>query len=283
MFNVKLQNSRGDILEFGYQKPFRITEIQGLNPPGATINTSEIALLDGAKFNSSKVNMRQILMTFIIDYDVGKNRIEMYRVIKSKQAVRFYYKDDQRDVYIDGYVESVDIAYFEIKQSVTVSILCPSPFFREAQEIINSIDSTINSFVFPFAIAKTERVPISYIDMLTSITINNLSDVECGMIIEVYAKGRVINPKIYNYISGEYIGIDFVMQTGDSAYINTNRGEKTITLLRAGKYSSIFNTVMQGSKWLQLQADENTFVHEAVEGKENMNVIFTHKNMYEGV
>ena len=48
MFELILENAAGDQLTFGMNSPFTVTEIQGLNPPAATINTSQIALMDGA-------------------------------------------------------------------------------------------------------------------------------------------------------------------------------------------------------------------------------------------
>ena len=49
MFNLMLENKNGDQLTFSQNSPFTVTEIQGLNPPDATINTSAVALLDGEK------------------------------------------------------------------------------------------------------------------------------------------------------------------------------------------------------------------------------------------
>ena len=68
MFEITLENANGDQLNFAQNSAFTVTEIDGLNPPPATINTSQIALIDGAKYNSSKLNMRTINIAFAIEY-----------------------------------------------------------------------------------------------------------------------------------------------------------------------------------------------------------------------
>jgi hypothetical protein len=284
MFKLVLENKIGDQLQFGAGSPFTITDIQGLNPPYATINTSQIALIDGSKYNSAKVNPRQINLAFAIEYSAAYNRIQMYKVLKAKQWIRFMYTGDQRDVYIDGYIQSIDIAYFEMKQIVTVSILCPAPFFKEAQIIVNELKNIISAFHFPFASTASPQLVMGYYSNDAGITIENTGDLECGLIIELYARSAVSNPKIFNYITQDFIGVNYSMQTGDLITIDTRKGEKTATLLRGGVETNIFNYVMKNSTWLQLEAHGSTFVYEVTSGVlGDLLVTFKHSNLYEGV
>lgn len=284
MFDIRLENSKGDILEFNKSdSPFVITEVQGLSAPDATINTSANALLDGAKFNSAKVQMRSIDMIIKIIKNPEANRIILFKVLKSKQFIKFYYKGRYRDVYIEGYVESMPINYFDQIQNMTLSILCPSPYFKSAQEMINGMNSVVEMFHFPFFTAGDAPQPFSYIDTLTIINIENEGDITTGMIIQLYATQTVVNPKIFNYENGEFVGLNFTMQTGDLIEINTNKGNKKITLLRNGEYTNIFNTRMRDSVWLELAYGENIFTMEAKQGINNLRVLFKHFNQYEGV
>ena len=284
MFSIILENKNGDQLQFGMGSPFTITDIQGLNPPDATINTSQIALIDGSKYNSAKVNPRQINLAFAIEYSAAYNRIQMYKVLKAKQWIRFMYTGDQRDVYIDGYIQSIDIAYFEMKQIVTVSILCPAPFFKEAQIIVNELKNIISAFHFPFASTASPQLVMGYYSNDAGITIENTGDMECGLIIELYARSAVTNPKIFNYITHEFIGVNYEMETADLITIDTRKGEKTATLLRDGVETNIFNYVMKNSTWLQLEAQGSTFVYEVTSGVlGDLLVTFKHSNLYEGV
>ena len=284
MFELILENKAGKKLEFGMGSPFTITEIQGLNPPSATINTSQLSLMDGAKYNSSKMNMRTLNIAFAIEVDAAKSRTEVYKVLKSKQWIKCTYIGEYRQVYIDGYIQSIDIEYFNMKQIVTCSILCPSPYFREAQEIVNEMSLILNRFHFPFASTEEPQIVFGVVSSDTGITIENESDVDCGMVIELYARANLTNPKVYNYVSQEFIGIEISMQTGDLITIDTQEGQKTAKLTRAGVTTSIFNNVMQGSTWLQLPSEGATFVYEVGTGSaSNLDVTFKHVNLYEGV
>lgn len=284
MFEIILENKAGDQLTFEMNSPFTVIDIQGLNPPDAIINTSQVALMDGAKFNSSKMNMRTLNIAFAIEYDAAKNRIEVFKVLKSKQYVKLYYNGQYRQVFIEGYIQSIDISYFEMKQIVTCAILCPSPYFKEAQDIVNHLRTIISAFHFPFSSTAEPQIVFSYVSTEIGITVDNGGDVECGMIIELYASGAVSNPKIFNYLTQEYIGLNIEMQAADLITIDTRQGQKTATLLRNGVETNIFNNVIKGSTWLQLEANGSTFVYEVGTGTPaDLDVSFSHYNLYEGV
>jgi hypothetical protein len=105
------------------------------------------------------------------------------------------------------------------------------------------------------------------------------------MIIELYARTAVSNPKIYNYITQDFIGINYTMQQADLITIDTRQGQKSVTLLRGGVETNLFNYVIKDSTWLQLPANGGTFVYEVGEGYDtaDLAVTFKHYNMYEGV
>lgn len=284
MFKLILENAAGDQLSFAQNSPFTVTEIQGLNPPEATINTSQVALIDGAKFNSAKLNMRSLNVAFAIEYEAAKNRIEVFKVLKSKQYVKMYYIGDYRDVYIEGYISAINITYFEKKQIVTCSILCPDPYFKQAQEIVDKLTNIISAFHFPFASTEEPELLFGYISNDVGITIANDGDVDCGMIIELYARDDVSDPKIFNYITQDFIGLSFDMEQADLITIDTRQGHKSAILTRNGVQTNLFNYVLKNSTWLQLEANGSTFVYEVGTGDAaDLVVTFKHNNLFEGV
>ena len=284
MFELILENEAGDRLEFTMNSPFTVTDIQGLNPPSATINTSQLALMDGGKFNSSKVNMRNLNIAFAIEYEAARNRIEVFKVLKSKQSVTMYYKSEYRDVMIQGYITNIDITYFDMKQIVTCAILCPSPFFREAQKVVDELSVIVAGFHFPFASTEEPELVFGYYNPEVSVTVDNDGDVETGLEIILTASDSVSDPTIYNYETGEFIGLDIDLSAGDQVTIDTRPGKKTAYLVSGGTRTNVFNTVIQNSTWLQLPANGGTFVYEVGTGNAaDLKVTFKHTNMYEGV
>ena len=233
MYNaIVLENADGDKLNFGMGYPFEVVDIDGLYPPTATINTSQVALMDGAKYNSSKLNMRTINFAFAIVQDPQSNRIEVFKVLRSKQYIKMRYTGKYRDVYIEGYIESINISYFAIRQVVTVVIICPNPYFLEDQLTVNELASVVDMFHFPFP--TEDDIVFGYFNNNIGISIENKGDVACGMIITLRALSNVSDPKIFNYISREFIGLDIDMIAEDVVTIDTRQGQKSATLLRSG-------------------------------------------------
>lgn len=284
MYNLTLKNNNKE-LEFNKAGgPFTIKKIDGLSPAKATINTNKIALLDGEKYNSSKVNMRQMIIAFSIDTEAEKNRLLVYSVVRVSHSIEILYKSDLLDVFIEGHVESCSISHFAKKQIVTVSILCEFPYFKSAQEMINDLTSLVSLFHFPFASTATPELVMGYIDPMTSVVISNDGAVETGLIFELYARNTISDPKIYNYQTNEFMKLNFTMQAGDLITINTERGEKSVTLLREGVEQNIFNYWDKDNTWLMLHPEGSAFVYEISSGLiSNLLVRIKHRNLYEGV
>jgi hypothetical protein len=285
MYNLTIENTYGQSLTFNQLGgAYTITEIEGLSPAEADIQTNQTALLDGEEYNSAKVEMRTINLAFAIEYSAEYYRLEAYKVLHVKKPVRVKYKSDMVDVYIDGYVKSFQVTHFEMKQIATVTILCPKPYWIEAEEIINELTSINAGFHFPFASTEEPELIMGEIAVGQSVSIDNSSSAECGMTIELYAIGAVTDPKVYNYVTQEFIGLDYSMQAGDRITITTGAGNKTATLLRQGSISNLFNYIMQDSTWLQLEPGPNEFVYTVGSGDAtDLLVTFRHHGLREGV
>ena len=285
MYDLILSNSLGKKLRFNHLGgQFTIVEITGLNPPKANINTNDVALMAGSRYNSSKILNREIQIAFAIEERAEEVRLAVYEVFQSGQPVKIEYKSDLLDVFIEGYVWNIIPTYFAKKQVVTVDILCPSPYFKGAQNIVNDLSTIISTFFFPFASLAEGEIVFGYIDSLQSVSIENKGHIECGLTIEIYARGAVNDPKIYNYITGDFFGLNISLQAGDFLTITTGAGHKTVTLLRDGATTNQFNCLMEGSKWLQLPAEGGEFVYEVGSGQESsLEISFIHDDLFEGV
>ena len=280
MFEMYFENKKGSQLHFGAGYPYTIQEFSGLNPPHAVINTNTTALLDGGKFNSSKLQMRSMNIAFAIESPAEENRLAVYQVLQCKQPIRLYFKSEMLDLFIDGYVEDLDFTYFAMKNVATVSILCPSTYFKGAQEIINELSSLIPLFHFP----TDGPIVFGSIVPQISVEVENDGNVETGLTIVMYAKDSIKNPKIFNYETNEFLGLNFTMQTGDEITITTGQGDKKITLLRGGVETNIFNYLDKNSTWLQLNPGGSVFVYEVEEGNViNLDIVIKHYDLYEGV
>lgn len=152
MFYLAVENSKNEKLVLSNNPDYQISQIDGLASLGATINTGVITGFDGGVFNSSKTNMRNLGIYLAIQNDVELNRIKLYKYFNIKQWIKLYYKNENRNVFIEGYVEDINIDLFENNQMAQIIILCPQPYFQSVDDIIVSFSNIIPHFEFPFAI-----------------------------------------------------------------------------------------------------------------------------------
>lgn len=282
MLEIIIENKYGEQLDFTNNPDYTAIIESGLTPPAATINTSTIATMDGSVFNSSFMNNRNIVLTITPTSSVESNRINLYKYIKSKQYIKLYLKNGLRDVWIEGYVESIEGNLYEAPQKMQVSVICPDPYFKSKMGISIGFSSVVDAFKFPFAIEE-EGIPFSILETYAEKNINNPSDDETGIVIELYARDKVLEPTIYNQTTNEHFTVEYEMQEGDKIIINTRKGEKSIVAIRDGVETNIINKMVRGSKWFNLLAGDNIFAYECVYGAANLQITFILQPIYEGV
>ena len=281
-YSIEIENSKGEKLELTSDPSYSVAGIEGLYPPSATINTSALATSDGAKYNSSRANVRNIVIELFIESPVEENRIRLYKYVKTKERIRFYYKNDTRNVFIDGYVESMPIKMFEMKQGVQISIVCPDPYFRDVTETLVDFASVSSLFEFPFAIEES-GTEMSRLEVGAELPIVNQGDVKTGVTITLRSSGLVLNPKIYNVTTEEWFILDLEMNIGDVITIITENGKKSVKMVHEGIERNVINDLRHGSKWLQLEPEDNIFTYTADEFPYNLSCQFLVHNKYEGV
>lgn len=282
MFELRIENHKGEVLDFPSSEAYTVYKITGLNPPAVTINTTSNATTDGMTVNSKRVDKRNIVIYAYINGDVETNRIALYKYFPSKQTVKIYFSNGSRDVYIEGEVETIEIDPFAQRQRAQISILCPQPYFLAVEEIITSFSAISALFEFPFSIAKS-GVEISAITTNIRKSIVNEGDIESGIIIRLFAIGDVVNPVIYDVLRKTYIKLNFTMQTNDEIVINTHAGKKRITLIRYGVEYNIMGNMVADSSWLTLFPGDNVFTYSAHSGINNIQLRFITSELFGGV
>ena len=151
MYTFIAENANGEQLQLTQNPNYELVITNGLLPPSATINTSQLVNTDGELFNSSKMNMRNLVFTIYPKHPVEANRLALYKIFKSKQYVKCYYKNDSRNVYIEGYVETIDGSLFDQIQAIQVSITCPQPYWKGLNEVTTDMSKITNMPEFTFS------------------------------------------------------------------------------------------------------------------------------------
>lgn len=287
MYTAKIENSNGQVLTLTQnESDYQVVSITGLNPPPSQINTTNIAGIDGAKFNSAKLDTRNIVIMLKLNGDVEGNRLALYQMFRTKEECRFYYSNGRRDVSIPGYVETVECDLFTNAEIMQVSIICMYPYFRDIHENwIEISDGATAGFHFPFSINVGSPIPFSIYNIDGETNVENTVEAETGAIIRVDVNDPIRTIEIRNTGNNEFFKLEHDFQRADTILINTHKGEKSISLVRNGIASNVFTALKLGSTFFQLNVGNNFFTYFAngVQNDERLLVRFIFAAEYRGV
>lgn len=325
--SMTVVNHLGDSLEMVLTNPeesgFAITSISGIGAMKATINTTSLATNDGAAYNSSRGEVRNIVINlkYLWNPDIEYSRQISYKYFPTKQLVRLIFNMDHRSAYIDGYVESNEPDIFSERETGQISIICPDPYFRDYDfSGNNSVEFSIVEPLFEFAYLDEDVFPDGTPEEEKYIFENNTDDPEqpnkkmirMSSVIneyekDIYYKGDansgmiltisitdvgVRNIILYSYIDREIMRIDTdkiatasgeALKAGDEIIISTIHGSKSAYLLRSGIYTNILNAIDRDSDWLVLKPGHNTIGYSADAGIEYLRFTASYDVLYLGV
>lgn len=282
MFTLKVENESSQVLTLTQNEDkYQVVKVDGVNPPEAEIYTNAVANMDGAKFKSSKLQMRNIVITVKVNGDVEENRLHLYEYFGTGKWCKLYYANGSRSVFIEGYCETIECDLFEMKQEAQISIVCPDPYFKALRELFVDISKVFAAFEFPFAI-DAEGVEFSKLDRSREVNILNNGEAPCGFEITLKAEQTIVNPVVYNVLTGDYLKLNITMQAGNIIKISTIKGTKKIILINGATTTNIINKLEYGSTWFELKVGLNKFTYSAT-NEEFLKVEFKTNLLYEGV
>lgn len=282
MFELKVDNRRGEIINLSASNNYTIYKITGLNPPQVTLAKSSNATIDGMNINNTRIEQRNIVLYIELRGNIEQSRIDLYKFFPIKKGVTIYFKNGSREVYIDGTVENIECDMFTKKEVAQISIICPRPYFKDINSLITNFGDISSLFSFPFEI-ESDGMELSEITSNVRKSIINNGDVDTGCIIKLFATGTVVDPVLYNVFTQEHLAFEFTMQSGDEITINTNPGEKSITLTRAGVSSNALGYMTPDSAWFILEPGDNLFTYDAGSGTHYLQIEFSSTILYGGV
>jgi len=299
-------NYLGDSIKLEMGRPeksgFLIKSVSGLGPSKANINTTEVSTNDGSLFNSARLNQRNIVFEFIFVETINGESIEdvrqkSYKYFPLKKNLDLLIETDNRIVKTTGYVESNEPNIFSSQEGTQISIICPDPYFYSAGLDGNNITVLYGVepvFEFPFSNESLTDPLITFgnIHFKRENVITYKGDAEIGVTIHIHAIGEAKNITIYNTETREIMRIDTTklesltgsgIIAGDDIIIKTQKGEKSITLIREGKSINILNCLDKGTDWFTLAKGDNIFAFTAESGTTNLQFWIENKVIYEGV
>lgn len=302
--SFKVTNYLGDSIKLVLREPERtgllVGKVEGLGPSKANIITTDISTNDGSRFNTARLDKRNIVMTLLFVDNIHHESVEdlrqkSYKYFPIKKNVELVIETDNRRMKTTGYVESNEPNIFSSQEGTQISIVCPDPYLYSVGENNETIFYSVDPmFEFPFSNESLSEplLVMGNIHLITEGVVVYKGDAEVGITIRIHAIGPAVNPSVYNIETKEKMAIDsskLEALTGsgiiakDDIIITTMKGNKTITLIRDGVSYNILNCLGKNVDWFTLTKGDNLFGFAADEGITNLQFRIENKVVYEGV
>ena len=313
--NTKYETNNSTIhVELGQAEPthgFLVEKIEGLGPVKADINMTDLATTDGSLYNSSRLQTRNIVLTFNFKNcpDAEAARLKTYKYLPIKRKVMLSVETADRNARVVGYVESNEPDIFSKEVKSVISIICPDPYFYSNEygysPHVITFAGLESEFEFPFENNSISEDLLIF-GNLTEIVSKDFvyeGDQEIGVKMSIAVSSTIDTNIILVHVKNSYntnesvltsemrIDIekfhdlmnDTYLLAGDTITIDTTNGQKKITLLRSGIEYNILNVVTRDSDWFQLAKGFNRFYFTAGGNESHMSFKVENYVIYEGV
>lgn len=267
LYKVEVRTPQGNLLTLpldDISDGLIVRDITGLDPVKATIVSSEFAQQDGAQYQSSRRETRNITMELGLDptgddsvFDL-RSRLYQYFMSKSPVSLRFYMLEGLT-VDVPGRVESCEASLFVQEPKVDISIICFDPDFYDPTPVVRTGMTTADVGA-------------------TNITYNGT--VDTGMEISIAIADIKSALTIYQTTpSGDVYTMDFAgpLAAGDTLKISTITGSKGVTLTHLGSDSSVLYGVSLQSTWMQLSHGVNAMHVQAAGDSSPVTITYTER------
>lgn len=240
---------RGTLLTldmFENESGYQVAEIEGLDPVKAEIVSTRYAGKDGAQFQSASRGPRFLKLKLDLQpdgvetYTSLRKRLHSYFMTKSRIGMRFFLTSG---LYLDleGVVEDHSSPMFSEDPEVEILVTCFDPDFVDPRGVVlegTTVSSSVNTEIeYPGTVETGVVLTLNINRNLPAFTMYNLG--EDGQLQQLDFSGNLL--------------------AGDTLVINTNKGQKGITLTRSGTSSSYLYGRTAQSGWIEFAEGINNF------------------------
>lgn len=289
MKTVTCINEDGVQAIFSYDEDaeFFLESIDGVMSVKNNVVTSANTMTDGSTYQGSTTTQRNIVITAEFDQDYQERRDFLYKCFKPKQPGTLIYKENAEQRQIDYYVESIEIDEEGVCRNAIISLLCPDPFFKDPEDMTVTMAGwePLFEFIHEFT-DELEEFGIRQTELVKTIENDSAAD-HIGIEVRMEAQGVVKNPALYHTEQGIHIQVGseirpFVMNPGETVKITTGTNEKNVYLIKNGETTKINEFLDEESEFIQLVHGDNTFIYNADQGVDYLNVTIIYRFRYLG-
>lgn len=287
MKTIKYINGNGNELTFTNSWPFLLQNFE--QNTGNQIYSFKGSGQDGSRYIGSDLDESELTLEISVKgkdpAEYARNKSRLRRIFNPTLGEGcLVYNNGEKDIQIKCVPEKIPNPKDKSKiyGVCSIALTANDPYWKDLQELKKEIALWVPNFSFPLELSA-DGIEIGYRSEILTANVYNDGDVESGMRIELKALATVVNPSFVNISTQEFIKLNTTMVKGQVITISTYYGEKRITSKLAGIESNLFNSIAQGSKFLQLEPGDNLFRYDADTGVDYLSVSIYHKDRYLGV
>ena len=284
MKEIKCENNAGQSVSFTYDfAPFHLISVEGIYKVESNVYMTDNTMIDGSTYQGSTIAKRNIIITAEMMDNYQQNRDLLYKVFKPKEYGTFTYTENEETRQIEYIAENIEISETGVVRTVTVSLLCSDPYFKDIDDIEINMTSWIPMFEWDHEFKdEGEEFAVKDTEQIKDIDTESAADY-IGITIIIAAEGNVTNPSIYHFETNETIKVLTTLTAGQRLIITTETSNKNIYLEKDGKQEEINALLDEDSEFIQLFNGVNTLQYDADSGAQYMNVMIGYKRRYLGV
>ena len=241
-----------------------MVQYTGLQPMNAVIYTTALAGLNGATFQSSRLNTRNIVLTFTLLSHIEENRRLIFSMFTSGSMLRLFYAGGGREAWIDGVVETLTTNQFLAtphKQVIQVSMLCPDPLLKSMDEMEIVLSGLNNNVYYG-------------------------GEYPYGIKAVFTFTGQVANPVIIirpPYQVVEDLKIVGQFTAADTVILNTIQGQRSVIQVNGNTETDITNNLEYPIHWSKVTQGYNYITYGATTGASLVRCTLYLTEVYGGV
>ena len=221
-----------------------IRKVTGLNPPDIDLFIGDYAR-DGGTYQGRRVGNRNVVMTMDLNPNpalgetVSGLRDLLYKtfvdpLVDADHLELVLHDDEGRTRNLYGYTETFETEIFDIETMAQISLICPDPYIRDLDE--TTLTNPSGTWV---------TVPFTY-----------SGTAETGFYVQVNVTANT--PKLTLKNNNKTMVLTYAFLAGDTVYIDTNRGQRNIWLVRSSVTYPLVAYLDVLSPWLELHSQTNT-------------------------
>ena len=254
-------NDNGDSLVLSAVNGYRVTSITGTS--GISVNANQAQGIGQIGTTVQSRVVQSVPMT-ITGYIFGtRAQIEasaerLFAVVLPDIGARLYHNGTYYRIVTPTATPVVDNALRF--PGFQFSLLAPYPYWMLDQATKTILTGVLPRFKFPWNISQPYR--FGEVIETAFINIRNSGQVACPFTATLNAKGPVVNPRLVNAITGEFMQLNRIMATGERVTIEITHDLTYVTSTIEGdirgdlEINSTLDRMAVGDNLIKTEADE---------------------------